>query len=122
MYGLDVFKLIMADAAKIAALKASANELENVHLQCLSGAGRAGPGYSRGQTLVDRRVTGGEDDVHQGTRKHWPRVDVAMETVPEKVLDLFSAPSPPENRPREKKGSCGRPNLAYSPGGRVSSG
>jgi pyrimidine-specific ribonucleoside hydrolase len=47
------------------------------------------PGYSRGQTLVDRRVTGGEDDVHQGTRKHWPRVDVAMETVPEKVLDLF---------------------------------
>ena len=127
MYGLDVFKLIEADAEKIAALKASANKLENV-VGALLGyevtdpvdqstfinpvIGDAGavcalvapdlftfntypvqvelaPGYSRGQTIVDRRATRGEDQVHQGTLKHWPRVDVAMETVPEKVLDLF---------------------------------
>lgn len=47
-------------------------------------------GLSRGQTLVDRRRTLGEDAVHDSRREPWPLIDIAMSCDPERVLALFA--------------------------------
>jgi pyrimidine-specific ribonucleoside hydrolase len=46
-------------------------------------------GLSRGQTLVDRRRTLGEDAVHDSHREPWPRIEIAMSCDSEPVLALF---------------------------------
>ena len=45
-------------------------------------------GYGRGQTVVDRRATPGEDAVH-GVSGDWATVDVALEVDAPRVADLF---------------------------------
>ena len=45
-------------------------------------------GYGRGQTVVDRRETPGEDSVH-GVSGDWATVDVALEVDAPRVADLF---------------------------------
>ena len=45
-------------------------------------------GYGRGQTIVDRRVRGGEDTVH-GVASGWTDVDVALEVDADRLADVF---------------------------------
>ena len=46
------------------------------------------PGLGRGQTVVDRRETPGEDLRH-GLHDPWPRVDLALDVDVDAVLELF---------------------------------
>jgi pyrimidine-specific ribonucleoside hydrolase len=45
-------------------------------------------GYGRGQTIVDRRVRGGEDPVH-GTAGDWISMDVALEVDAGRLAEVF---------------------------------
>ena len=45
-------------------------------------------GYGRGQTIVDRRVRGGEDLVH-GTSEGWTPMDVALEVDADRLARVF---------------------------------
>jgi pyrimidine-specific ribonucleoside hydrolase len=45
-------------------------------------------GYGRGQTIVDRRVRGGEDLVH-GTAGDWISMDVALEVDAGRLAEVF---------------------------------
>lgn len=47
------------------------------------------PGWSRGQTLVDRRTRGGEDAVYLTQHRAWCSADVAFDGDVEKVARLF---------------------------------
>ncbi|WP_218192323.1 nucleoside hydrolase [Brachybacterium vulturis] len=47
------------------------------------------PGFSRGQTLVDRRAHGGESAIHGAGGGPWPLVDVTLTCGVTEVLDLF---------------------------------
>ena len=47
-------------------------------------------GLSRGQTLVDRRHTPGEDAAHDAHRAPWPTADVVLGCNAQAVLALFT--------------------------------
>ncbi|WP_417563293.1 nucleoside hydrolase [Microbacterium sp.] len=47
------------------------------------------PGFSRGQTMVDRRAYGGEDLVHEPGWTPWPLADVALDVDVPGTLELF---------------------------------
>ncbi|MBO0679098.1 nucleoside hydrolase [Mycolicibacterium sp. S2-37] len=126
MYGLDVYREVVADHALVSGLKASADPLQRAvggllgfEVVAPTGETYANPvigdagaicalvepelfqfetwpvqvelagGLSRGQTLVDRRRTLGEDAVHDSRREPWPRIDIAMNCDPEDVLAVF---------------------------------
>jgi pyrimidine-specific ribonucleoside hydrolase len=116
MYGLDAYTRVVADHTLIDELKASADPVQRA-VGALLGytkpvIGDAGAvcalvapglfefetwpvqvelahGLSRGQTLVDRRRSPGEDAVHDSRREPWPRIDIAMRCHAEDVLGLF---------------------------------
>ncbi|MDO3634436.1 nucleoside hydrolase [Mycolicibacterium arseniciresistens] len=126
MYGLDVYRRVIADTALLGELKASTDPLQRAvgallgfEVAAPTGETYANPligdagavcglvapelfefetwpvqvefarGLSRGQTLVDRRRTLGEDAVHDSRREPWPRIEMAMSCDAERVMALF---------------------------------